>query len=297
MVLISAFKKYFALAGEQKEFIKRRQKSFFDVPEKLIKFFKPLADFDKDCDAARSQCGKMMLFGVLGFICILILFATEVLTETLFKSILILFLIYFFVMVIIYIFLGRINIHNNLRNFIVPVINTLRQDLVQNEKMHLKIDLRGKCIADKKKKVDTHDPGWFSYPKITRTHFIDNWLSGSATLFDGTKISFSAIDRVVKTDKKKKNPRGKIKYKTKYKVKSSIKVGVAMKTKNYQLNNVTGLKDQGLKIKQKQKDKREAVTASKTLIFSSIEASLEPSFLLELLGKVLMSAQPARQKG
>jgi hypothetical protein len=70
-----------------------------------------------------------------------------------------------------------------------------------------------------------------------------------------------------------------------------------MKTKNYQLNNVTGLKDQGLKIKQKQKDKREAVTASKTLIFSSIEASLEPSFLLELLGKVLMSAQPARQKG
>lgn len=296
MILVSAFKKYFALDAKQKEFIKSGQRIFLAKPSEILKILQPLASFDKDCDAARSQCGWFMFFCFLAGFLVLMLNASETINIPMFEGVIFFFVALFVLLLVAYMILKSVDIHNNLREFVVPVLNTISQDMDPNEKIRVKVDLRGKCIPAKRTRQENNDPGWFSYPKVTRFFYRDNWLDGSATLCDGSKLFFSVTDLVTNTIRKKKNPRGKVKTKSKYKVKSRIKVGLALKNKNYQIQQTDALTAAGDRVKQKQGSKRNVISLTRVEIFNSLEAALEPISLLSLVGKILMSAKPAAKQ-
>ncbi|GAB4272761.1 MAG: hypothetical protein Kow0029_11780 [Candidatus Rifleibacteriota bacterium] len=297
MLLISAFKKYFALDPKQKEFIRSSQRIFLCQPEELLKFLRPLANFDKDCDGARRQCGYMMIASFIIGIISMILIGNELVPAAIGTTLLFLMIAWFFVSLILYFILGRIDIHNNLREFVVPLVNAIGQDMKENEKMKLKIDLRGKCIPSKQIKKDGSNPGWFSYPKVTRTFFRDPWLDGSAVLCDGSKMFFSVTDMIVQTKRTKKNPRGKIKTKTKVKIKSKIRVGLALKNKTYQIDANDRLRESGDRVKQKQNDKRNIFSLTRIEHSTDIDKALDPVSMLAMIGKIFMSVRPAAKKG
>lgn len=297
MILISAFKKYFALDPKQKEFIKTGQRIFLNKPQELLTFLKPLASFDKDCDGARRQCGIILVVVfVCGFFGI-ILNANDILSGSFFSVLSTLGSITFFAALISYFILNKINIDNNLREFVVPVINAVSQDMAAADKIRVKLDLRGKCIVAKKLKEHKDDPGWFSYPKVTTTTYKDNWLDGSAMLYDGSKLFFSVTDVVTKVQRTKKNFRGKVKSKTKMKIKHQIKVGMGLKQKNYQFVPNAQLQEAGDRLKQKAGRNRSIVSLTRVEKSNKIDETLDPVSMLSLLGKILMSARPAAEEG
>lgn len=298
MVIVSALKKYFALDSKQKEFIRTGQRIFLARPEELLTFLKPLAGFDKECDSARSRCGLFMFLVILGWFVMMIFTGGEPSILSLRPATIHFFIIaIFFTHLFLYFFFRKIDIHNNLREFVVPIINSISQDMNKDEKIRLKLDFRGKCIPAKQLKQEKHDPGWFSYPKETITFYRDNWLDGSAILHDGSKLFFSVTDLPRKLERSKKNPRGKIKSKTKYKIKHRIKVGLALKNKNYSFNENERLTAAGDRLKHKQGEKRNVISLTRVLISNSVDSVVEPISMLALIGKILMSARPATDKG
>lgn len=295
MKLISAFKKYFALSALQKEIIKSGKRTLLMKPDELLKILRPLAAFDQDCDAARKQAGWGMLIVCGIWIGLMIIAPQE--TPEVAGIFTIISLAAFFLLLFTFLLLKKIDIHNNLREFVVPVLNTVSQDMNCDEKMRIKLDLRGKCLSDKVTNVTKDDPGWFSYPKVTKTFYRDGWFDASATLCDGSRLFFSVTDFICKTDAKKKNYRGKIKYKTKYKVKQKIKVGLALKNKKYSFKQNNALTGSGDRLKCKDGAKRNVVSLTRVEISSSVDAPLEPVSMLALIGKIFMATQNAGKAG
>ncbi len=296
MILVSAFKKYFALDDKQKEFIKTGNRIFMTRPAELLKFLQPLAKFDQECDAARGQAGKIMFGCFLLGILLIILLAAEVLPQML-APVLLVPAFVFVLTLVAYLILKSVDIHNNLREFVVPVLNTISQDMEPNEKIRVKIDLRGKCIAAKKLRTEKNDPGWFSYPKTTKNFYKDVWFDGSANLYDGSRLFFSVTDMVTHTHVYKKNRRGnKVKSKNKYKIKSVIKTGLALKNKDYVIQESAELTGAGDRVKQKQGNRRNVISLTRVELSNSLETALEPVSMLALIGKILMSARPAAKQ-
>ncbi len=296
MILINALKKYSALDSKQKDFIKGGQRIFLSPPAEIIKTLQPLASFDKDCDAARRQSGWLAFFAFLSGVAILLIKSTET-PVPFFETFVIAICCLFFFFMILYWYFKSIDINNRLREFAVPVLNTISQDMEKAEKMKVKLDLRGQTISAKRTKAENNDPGWFSYPKVQRYFYRDSWFDGSAVLCDGSRLFFSVTDFVTMTTRQKKNPRGKVKSKTKYKVKSKIKVGLALKNKDYVFSTDPSITSAGDRIKQKKGDRKNIISLTRVEVSNSLEKTLEPVSMLALIGKILMSAKPAGKAG
>lgn len=297
MKFFGAFSQYKALSDEQKAFISNAQKKFVKTPDELVKFFKPMAVFDKTCDEARAQLlNYVILFGILSFLGI---FATAVLAEdySIIIAVELLMVLLTFVGIIIRWRLGKIDIHNNLREFVVPVVNLIGQDMEAGTKISLDLDLRGKTLDSKLKDNRKNDPGWFSYPKVTTRVYDDPWFRLTGQLVDGSRLILNVDDQVTRIDKTYKGSSGKIKSKTKYKIKHEIMAGLALKHKKYAVageNELTGLGD-GLKYKDG--DNRQLICLKDKIKTYDVDANVDPQRCLALLGKIFMSVQPAAEKG
>ena len=174
MKFFGAFSQYKALSDEQKAFISNAQKKFVKTPDELVKFFKPMAVFDKTCDEARAQLlNYVILFGVLSFLGIFAAIVALAEDYLIVIPIELLMVLLTFVGIIIRWRLSKIDIHNNLREFVVPVVNLIGQDMEAGTKISLDLDLRGKTLDSKLKDNRKNDPGWFSYPKVTTRVYDD----------------------------------------------------------------------------------------------------------------------------
>ncbi len=297
MKLVSAIKKYSALNAAQKEFIKNGRRIFLMKPDELIRFISPLAAFDADCDRARTHCGWAMALSAIFLIVALIASGNRVEIPFI-GAISGFFGVLFVVFLGFYLYMRSINIHNNLRDFIVPVVNTIGQDMAPNAKMKLKVDLRGGTIPEKQTRVLGGDNGWFaSYPRITITYYKDPWIEGTAEMFDGSIVTFSVVDTIVSKTVVKKNFRGKVKTKHKSKTKHQIRVSVALKNKSYSAPEASVLGRAGDRVKQKAGEKRNVVALTRVERSSGGEESLDSSSVLAMLGRILMSVRPAADGG
>jgi len=297
MKFFGAFSQYKALNDEQKAFISKAQKKFVKTPDELVKFFKPMAVFDKTCDEARAQLlNYVILFGILSFLGI---FATAMLAEdySIIIAIELLMVLLTFVGIIIRWRLGKIDIHNNLREFVVPVVNLIGQDMEAGTKISLDLDLRGKTLDSKLKDTRKDDPGWFSYPKVTTRIYDDPWFKLTGQLVDGSKLILNIDDQVTRLDKTYKSMSGKIKSKTKYKVKHEIMAGLALKHKKYAVAGENDLSGLGNGLKYKDGDNRQLICLKDKIKTQDVDAHVDPQRCLALLGKIFMSVQPAAEKG
>lgn len=123
----------------------------------------------------------------------------------------------FVISALIYFYYKSRDIHNNLRQFILPLVRILEMDLDTSRGLSMKIDLRGPMKSDK---LVEENEGHSHKDMI----YFDPWLSGEATLLDGSTLRWSVTDRTRR--RRKVNPRGKIKLKFKTKRRYEIKLGV-----------------------------------------------------------------------
>ena len=297
MKFFGAISKYRKLSPDQQNFIRQGQQKFSNTPEKLLEFFKPMAEFDKSCDEAKDQLLNYVF--LLAFLSFLGIFAIAFLSEDMPVTIPIVVIIFLMIFptLILRSMLGRVDIHNNLRGFIVPMINLIGQDMEAGQKMVLNLDLRGKKLKEKLKECIKNDPGWFSYPKSTISTYEDPWFNLTTELVDGSKLMLTVDDQITQLDRSRKNARGKIKIKSKDKIKHMIRASLALKHKKYAIATQNDIYKFGDNLKLKDGQNRQVLGLKHVVRSNDVEANLDPKVCFELLGKIFMNVQPAQQKG
>ena len=231
MKILLAYKTYKALDSEQKQLIQVKTIEASRTPADWLTFLQKVSEFDRIGDGARSAAGK--IGGVFAVLALVFLFApamSSFIGGIFYFSVEAILLFIAIFNGVAYFRLKKNDLPNRLRQFIVPVISVLREDMDANESLNLKMDLRGPTIPEKE-----HDelPGEGGYPSVTITNFIDPWFSGTASLADGSALNWQATDYVRRRKIKKRNSRGKIKYKTKYKVQTVIDTRLGLRSESY----------------------------------------------------------------
>ncbi len=258
--MIEAFTTLFSLSAEQKKLLKEKQIQDERTPEEWIKLFTTIADFDKKRDRGQGWgCGCI----IAGFILTIISFPLiAVYVGILTLPVAILMLI---IGLIAYFFLKGYDVPGEkLTNFILPILKVLQEDMDPNEKLKLKLDLRGFEVAEKKTgESQKYDKG--VYYNCIDFYYRDHWMQGEAVLLDGTQLVWNIYDLVRNTRKTKRNYRGKIKTKTKPKHKTFIALRAGMKNDKYFLQNDLKEKGKEGKIAINDSGKRSWITIRKSI--------------------------------
>ncbi|MEA2490449.1 MAG: hypothetical protein QOH21_2241, partial [Acidobacteriota bacterium] len=150
----------------------------------------------------------------------------------------------------------------------------------------LKLDLRSPTCKEKK----TGESAPYSkgaYYKIIDTMYTDPWMTASAFLVDGTKLSWQIEDTIRERSKTKRNARGKYKSKTKYTKKSEIEVELALRKKVYDLGNVRAADLTA--------DEKKNTVRLETKVRSATLEAVAPSALIDLVVSVYAKARPAKE--
>jgi len=289
MSLVRTIKLYRALSPPQKKIIRDKWIEFTMPPEMWLQFLKELARFDKEGDASRKAVGwtagiafiaaflsifvlpvGMELGGPVGQLLVLLPLAAVGLG--------ILALIVFFA-------LKRIDIANNLRLFVAPLIAILREEMDPKEKLALTMDFRGGNHKSKIQDETKHDPGRFRYPKIKETHYLDPWFDGRAQLADGGILEWHVVDRIRKREITKKTPRGKIKSKTKYKGKRLMDVRLGLRQKEYGLARGDQAAGDGsqVRVAVREGESRNLFKLRRVKIFTALDSVVDLDEFLDLL--------------
>jgi len=258
--MIGAFTTLFSLSAEQKKLLKVKQIQDERVIEEWIKLFTTIADFDKQGDSGRNWgCGC----AITGFILTIIsipLIAAYIGLLTLPIAILMLI-----IGLIAYFFLKGYDVPGEkLTNSVLPILKVLQEDMNPNEKLKLRLDMRGFEFEEKKTgESQKYDKG--VYYNCVDFYYRDHWMEGQATLVDGTQLIWNVYDLVRNTRKTKRNYRGKIKTKYKPKHRTYIMLQAGMKNEKYILQDNLKEKGQAGKIVINDSGKRSWVTIRRTI--------------------------------
>ena len=297
MKLISALRKYFSLNAAQRQFINKGIWACNKPANEVLDFIRPLASFDTDLDQTRGQLLKTGCAGLILLVIALILAGNEVLSEETKNLLVSVTLTLGLGSFLLRWFLSSYDLHNNLRYFIVPVLQSVSQDVAPGGRMIIKIDVRGKTCKSKMISQKHDNPGWFSYPKVSIWNYRDYWFSCRARLVDGSNLFINVDDAVRERKRTYTSSSGKIKSKTKIKIKHKITAGLAMKTKTYDLSSTDPLKTACDRLKVKDKTQRKAVTMVTRAVSTDVASHLDPMFCLNLIGKILMTIPTAPAQG
>ncbi len=199
------FRIYKSLEKDQIQFVlDKKIEDTLTLEEWLTKLHR-IAEMDTIGDETRKQAGNLsIVFGVLTI-------ATIVLTIS--KPILFFFPIGFLTLfvyfVVTFLLLSKIDIGNNLRLFIVPMLEYFRKRGSVKEAFNLRMDFSHPITKERLSESDEEDnqqPG-----SIYRHH----WMDGKMVFDDGVKITWEIEDVINKRDSgikrsgTKKTPAGK----------------------------------------------------------------------------------------
>lgn len=259
MALLATLNAYRALTTEQKAFLRSKQIENTLPLDHWYAFFAPLETYDRHGDNARKIAGVIAIAAPIGAFVFTLL--------GLFLPVGILLLLIFAMALPTYLILRKNNVPNLLRDFLVPMLAVLQQDVPSAEPLHLGLDLTG---LNESKQTEpppnTPDPSAPSgYPKIRETYYADPWLTGATQFVDGARVKWEITDRVRERHITKRSASGKIKTKYKHKIKRRIDVRLEAPTAHYALdtNEAAGA---DVAVRVKPGTKRHAVSARRTLI-------------------------------
>lgn len=212
-----------SLSPGEKNFLKTKQLTAEYTPDEWLKLFKKLKDVDAKGDSMRKVGGS---FGCLGII-------LAIVSIFLFPLLLIIAIPVAIAGIAIYFYLKAFDIPGEiLSRTLVPMIVILREEMKPDEKLKLRLDLRGFELTEKLvNKTNSYAMG--VYHSVVDSFYRDHWLDGDTILADRTRLIWSVEDLVKSTHKTKRNYRGKTKSKTKNKYKSLITLQVGMNNKKY----------------------------------------------------------------
>jgi hypothetical protein len=283
---MNVLKAYRSLTAEQKRALRDKKLDLNRPVGPLLEFLKPLAACDAMSDKVRTKLG--CTFGLAIVATIALAIASINRGWPLFATILLL--------AVVVVMLGSgylwrwtrsIDVSNNFRQFMLPVLTVLREDIDPAYPVHVKLDLTAPT-APVKKRGESAPYKQGAYYKIIDKTYVDDWMSVDALLVDGTKLSWRVSDSIRERSKTKRNPRGKHKTKTKYKKKSDIEVSMGLRKKTYALAATEG--------EVSNDEKRNRVKVSREVVSASLDP-IDPRALLDLVADVFRTTRPAKEAG
>jgi hypothetical protein len=228
--------------------------------QEALALFDALAVLDESNDRRRQRLRKLTIAGIgaslvapfvgLPIACILTIPATVVLAIRTYR-------------------LGRVDIPNDVRLFVLPWLRLLSADMDATETVSLKVDLRA-CTDKRHRVADEVASGrkWETYHHP--------WFSGEATLTDGARLQWSAVTHLRKHTTWKKKGRSKIK------IKQAMKYDVALGLPSSSFAVDPVAKSGIEKIRVKPGEKRTVVRVS----YVAHSASLAPANVDDLVSTV-----------
>lgn len=278
-----AWKTYRSLSAEQKQILSRKQLEVNRPVDELLALLKPLAACDTIANKSQTRFG--CTFGIM----IVMSIAGAILFSNLGWSASTLLAIAAFLVVTVvsgwfYFWLRGIDVSNNLRSFVVPVLALFREDIDPKSPVHLRLDL-SQPIAKQKKTGESEPYKQGPYHKVIDTTYVDPWMSAEAVLVDGTKLGWSVSDRIRERKKTKRNARGKYKSKTKYTKKTDLDVQLALRTKTYAVPDAEVSSD----------GKRSKVEVQRSIRTESLDP-IDPRALVDAITDVYRAARPAKKE-
>lgn len=280
---MDAWKTYRSLTAEQKAILLQKQLEVRRPVDELLAILRPLAACDNVANKSQTRFG--CTFGILFVVSIAaaIVFS-NVGWSTLTTGAILLFVVATVAAGWFWMWLRRIDVSNNLRSFVVPVLTLFREDIDPKSPVHLRLDLSSPTAPPKK---TGQSPPFKQgvYHKIIDTMYVDPWMSAEAVLVDGTKLSWSVMDRIRERKKTKKNPRGKYKSKTKYRKVTDLEVRLSLRTKTYALAEAELSAD----------GKRGKVEVQRSVRTDSLDP-IDPRALVDAITEVYRAARPAKKE-
>lgn len=280
---MDAWKTYRSLSAEQKQILSRKKLEVARPVDELLAMLRPLAACDNVANKSQTRFG--CTFGVL----IVMTVAAVIVFSNIGWGPLPLFVLALFVVATIAFFwlwrwLAGIDVSNNLRQFVVPVLTLFREDIDPKTPVRLRLDL-GKPTDSAKKASESAPYKHGVYHKVIDSVYVDPWMSAETVLVDGTKLSWSVTDRIRERKKTKRNPRGKYKTKTKYRKVTDVEVQLAMRTKTYAVANAEVTND----------GRRSKVEVQRSVRSESLDP-VDPRALIDAITEVYRSARPAKKE-
>ncbi|MDP9194760.1 MAG: hypothetical protein M3P06_23945 [Acidobacteriota bacterium] len=279
---------YRSLGAEQKQILRDKKVDLHRPIDEVLALLRPLAACDKVADKSRTKLGCSFGIGV-----VLTIVLAFVLTGAGWSALKLLLIGSLAVIAIglgvLYFFTRRIDLSNNFRDFALPVLTVFREDFDGARPVRLKLNLDPPTAASKKT-AESAPYKHGVYHKVIDTTYVDPWMTASAVLVDGTKVSWSVTDEVRERKKTKKNARGKYKSKTKYRKKTDLEVEVALLKKTYAMSAVS----EG---EVSSDAKRNKVRLEREIRSESLDP-LDPKALIDLVADVYRSTRrPVKELG
>ena len=282
---MSVLKVWRSLDPEQKRILLEKQLEVNRPIDEVLELLRPLAACDALADKARTKLGcsfaAVLGFSILGFFVALNLKSTAVTVVVLLILAAAIALGYF------WLWTRKIDVSNNCRQFLLPVLIVFREDMDASKPMHLRLDLSSPTAKTKKQsELPPYASG--AYYKVIESMYLDPWMSADALLVDGTKLSWQVTDSIRERKKTKRNARNKIKTKTVYKKKSDLEVTIGLRAKAYE---VAAIDDAEMETH----GKRNVVQMERTIETRSLDP-IDPRAMIDLVTNVYRHAQPARKE-
>jgi hypothetical protein len=280
---MDAWKIYRSLNPEQKQILAQKQLDVDRPVDELLALLKPLAECDTVANKVQTRFG--CTFGIM----IVLTFAGVILFSNLGWGALTFALLLLLVGVTaasgwFWLWLRGIDVSNNLRSFVVPVLALFREDIDPKSPVRLRLDL-SKPTAAPKKTGESEPFKQGVYHKVVDSTYVDPWMSAEAVLVDGTRLRWSVTDRIRERKKTKRNARGKYKSKTKYRKVTDVEVQLAMRTKTYAVAEAEVTSD----------GKRSKVEVQRSVRSDSLDP-VDPRALIDAITDVYRSARPVNKE-
>jgi hypothetical protein len=282
---MDAWKTYRSLNAEQKAILSRKQLELERPVDELLAVLKPLAVCDSIANKSQTRFG--CTFGLLLVVSIgAAIFFANIGWSALTTTAIVLLVAGTLAAGWFWRWLAGLDVSNNLRSFVVPVLTLFREDIDPKTPVRLRLDLSAPTA--KPKKTGESDPFKQGiYHKVIDTTYVDPWMSADTVLVDGTKLSWSVTDRIRERTKTKRNARGKYKSKTKYRKVSDLDVQMSLRTRNYAL----GTPDAELSA-----DGRRSKVAVERSVRSDSLDPIDPRALIDAITDIYRSARPVQKE-
>ncbi len=280
MSIFAALRAYMGLSKQQKRLLKTKRLEGEDTQQAWLSLFGGLARYDTHGDRLRRLSG-------IGFFVLLV----PAFFSMAYPPLMLISFPLLAASGIIWLLTRRADLSNHLRLFVLPLITLLGDDMKPGSTLHLKLDLRGGLVKDKRtEKKAPYKKG--VYHKIVETLYLDPWLSGDMVLADGSRLQIHLSDAIRELKKTKRTARGKTKSKKKYKVKGLMDVHLKLPVERYQAKALAASTNREMRIDVRQGEKWIGVRARRVVPRDGDALQsmpLEP--LLEVLTKLYGAAE------
>jgi hypothetical protein len=289
MSFIREYRAYASLTEDQKRFIKEKVIEGSRTPSDWLAFLGNIAEYDRHGDFGRKILGYtgcisvaalVMSFFFMGAfkspVPILVLLPIAIVTLTL------------------YFIRKKSDLPNNFRQFLVPLVSILREEISASEPLYLRLDFRGRMLDDKQTGAPKLKPGQkpVQLPGariIDEKYYADLWLSARARLADATRLELQI------TDYTRKRVVARRKVKTKYKIKTLIEARVGLAQEDYAL--VGQAAGGGDKVNVKTGEKRNAIRVRRVVVAASEDSVLILKDALDVIARAYKQVAPNQAGG